>query len=77
MTYGDGTAYTIVGVMPQGLDYPKGTDFWAPVVPSMSPDALSLMAFYVIGRLAPGATPANAADELTAFLQRAEDVLAG
>ena len=62
--------YTIVGVMPEGLDYPKGTDFWAPVVSSMSPDALSLMAFYVIGRLAPGATPTSAANELTTFLKQ-------
>ena len=72
VTFGDGPEYTIVGVMPQGLDFPKGTDFWAPVVPSMSPDALSAMGFYVIGRLAPGATPTNAAEELTAFLKRAE-----
>jgi len=72
VTYGDGTTYTIVGVMPQGLDYPKGTDFWAPVVPSMSPEGLSQMGFYVIGRLAPGATPTKAADELTAFFTRAE-----
>ena len=72
MTYGDGPAYTIVGVMPQGLDYPKDTDFWAPVVPSMSPDALSLMGFYVIGRLVPGATPRNAGDELTTYLRRAD-----
>lgn len=72
VTYGDGTAYTIVGVMPQGLDYPRRTDFWAPVVPSMSAETLSLMGFYVIGRLVPDATPANAADELTAFLKRAE-----
>src|SRR5262245_382402 len=71
--YGDGTAYTIVGVMPQGLGYPKGTDFWAPVVPSMSPETLSQMAFYVIGRLVSGATPADAADDLTAFFRRAED----
>lgn len=71
VTFGDGTAYTIVGVMPQGLDYPEGTDFWAPVVPSMSPEELSLMGFYVIGRLAPGAAPTNAADEMTAFLRRA------
>jgi putative ABC transport system permease protein len=70
--YGDGTAYTIVGVMPQGLDYPKGTDFWAPVVPSMPPGPLSLMGFYIIGRLAPGATASNAADEMTAFFRRAE-----
>jgi predicted permease len=72
VTYGDGTVYTIVGVMPEGLDYPKGTDFWAPVVSSMSPDALSLMAFYVIGRLVPGATPTSAANELTTFLQHAD-----
>lgn len=72
VTYGDGTAYTIVGVMPRGLDYPKGTDFWAPVVPSMSAETLSLMGFYVIGRLVPGATATNAADEMTAFLRRAE-----
>jgi putative ABC transport system permease protein len=71
--YGDGTPYTIVGVMPQGLDYPRGTDFWAPVVPSLSPETLSLMGFYVIGRLVARATPADAADELTAFFRRAED----
>jgi putative ABC transport system permease protein len=71
VTYGEGIAYTIVGVMPEGLDYPRGTDFWAPVVPAMSPDVLSLMGFYVIGRLAPGASPASAGNELTTFLQRA------
>jgi putative ABC transport system permease protein len=70
--FGDSTAYTIVGVMPQGLDYPKGTDYWAPVVPSMSAAALSRMAFYVIGSLSPGATSAGAANELTAFFGRAE-----
>jgi predicted permease len=68
----DGTSYTIVGVMPQGLDYPQGTDFWAPVVPSMSPEGLSLMHFYVLARLAPGATPANAAEEMTSFFKRAD-----
>jgi putative ABC transport system permease protein len=70
--YGEGIEYTIVGVMPQGFDFPKGTDFWAPVTPSMSPEVLSLMAFYVVGRLAPGATPAHAAEELTTFFQRPE-----
>jgi putative ABC transport system permease protein len=27
----DGAAYTIVGVMPQGFDYPKGTQIWRPL----------------------------------------------
>ncbi len=67
LTYDDGVAYTIVGVMPQGLDFPKGTDFWAPVVPSTAPKEL-----YLIGRLAPGATATSALDELTRFFGRAE-----
>src|SRR5256886_3352507 len=65
LTYDDGVAYTIVGVMPQGLDYPRGTDFWAPVVPSTVPKDL-----YIIGRLAAGRAAADAQDELTAFFRR-------
>ncbi len=67
LTYDDGVAYTIIGVMPQGLEYPKGTEFWAPIVPSNVPKDL-----YVIGRLVPGARATNARDELTAFFGRAE-----
>ena len=66
-TYDDGVSYTIVGVMPQGLEYPSGTDLWAPVVPSTVPKDL-----YVIGRLAPGRTAADAQDEMTVFFGRAE-----
>src|SRR5213593_841076 len=65
LTWDDRVAYTIVGVMPQGLDYPRGTDFWAPVVPSTVPKDL-----YVIGRLAAGRAAADAQDELTAFFWR-------
>ena len=39
-THDDGLTYTIVGVMPQGLDFPKGTDFWAPVAALTSPAAM-------------------------------------
>src|SRR5438132_2781361 len=65
LTYDDGVAYTIVGVMPQGLDYPRGTDFWAPVVPSTVPKDLD-----VIVRLGAGRAAADAQDELTAFFRR-------
>src|SRR5262249_10770564 len=27
-----GNEYRIVGVMPPGLDYPRGSDFWSPIV---------------------------------------------
>src|SRR3989441_10156786 len=60
-----GAACTVVGVMPQGLAYPRGTDFWAPVVPSTVPKDL-----YVIGRIAAGRAAADAQDELTVFFRR-------
>ena len=62
--------YTIVGVMPQGLDYPRGTDFWASITGSTSADGLKLRSFDVIGRLAPGASPASAREEVTALFAR-------
>src|SRR5216683_6827921 len=72
--YGTGVAHTIVGVMPQGLDYPSGADIWVPLVPARTrPGTNSTVAdVEVIGRLRPGAIAAHARDELTDFLRRAE-----
>src|SRR3989441_6341249 len=72
--YGNGVAHTIVGVMPQGLDYPRGAEIWAPLVPARTrPGTDSTVAdVEVIGRLRPGAIAAHARDELTAFLRRPE-----
>lgn len=72
--YEDNVTSTIVGVMPQGLDYPRGTDFWAPLVATTRRAALSDAALDVdvIGRLAPFATIADARGELTAFFGRAD-----
>ncbi|HEX6964220.1 MAG TPA: ABC transporter permease [Gemmatimonadaceae bacterium] len=70
--YDDGVVYTIVGVMPQGLDYPSGTDFWAPVVAPASPRQRSYIVLDVVGRLRSGATLADARNELTAFFNRPE-----
>src|SRR5881396_2853526 len=74
VTYGTGVAYTIVGVMPQGLDYPRGADMWAPLVPARTrPGTDSTVAdVEVIGRLRPGAIAAHARAELTAFYGRPE-----
>ena len=66
----NGVAYTIVGVMPKGLDYPRGTDVWA-AIRAATPEAnLRFVAVHGLGRLAPGATPERAAGELTAFFGR-------
>ena len=66
----DGTPYTIVGVMPLGLDYPQSVDFWAAVVPSSGPlgDQPIYAELNAIGRLRPGASIADAREELTRFL---------
>ena len=65
----DNTPYTIVGVMPRGLDYPQGVDFWTPVVPSSGPlgDEPIYAELNLIGRLRPGASLVQAQEDLTRF----------
>ena len=67
-----GVAHSIVGVMPVGLDYPRGTDFWAPVIPNSAPlgDYAVYAELHVIGRVRRGASPAEARAELTSFFGR-------
>lgn len=66
----DNVTYTVVGVMPRGLDYPRGTDAWAAMLPATPERNFPYVALEVIGRLAPGATPAVARDEMSAYLRR-------
>jgi putative ABC transport system permease protein len=68
-----GVSHTIVGVMPQGLDYPRGADFWAPLEPnSTGPDSMNVAwpSLDVLGRLRAGAWPADARAELTGYFAR-------
>ena len=67
-----GVSHTIVGVMPQGLDYPRGTELWAPIIPSTTrPGSTSSSAEVdVLARLRPGAAPVDAQRELTELFQR-------
>ena len=70
----NGRTYTVVGVMPQGLDYPTGVDMWAPLVASSTGTGDSLHLAYpsldVVARLRPGASLAGARAELTDYLAR-------
>lgn len=72
--HGNGVAFTIVGVMPLGLDYPKGVDYWAPLVPAKTqPGTDSAFAHVdLIGRLRASATAVTVRNELTAYYRRAE-----
>ena len=65
-----GIAYAVVGVMPPGLDYPRGTDVWAAVRAAIPPANMNYIAFDLLGRLAPDATPADARNEMTAYFRR-------
>ena len=73
-----GVMHTIVGVMPQGLDFPRGTELWAAIVPSRTqPGSDSTFAHVdVIGRLAEGATLQTAQAEMSAYLQRPDGSMA-
>lgn len=68
-----GTRYRIVGVMPRGLEYPNGSDFWAPYVPARvgsETDTTAYTALDLVARLAPRASTVDAAHELSAFYTR-------
>ena len=78
----DGQSVEIVGVMPEGLDFPRGAELWIPVVPMLSsgpPQSPSILdtvgVFYVIGRMRPDLDVARlrtAIDDIERNLDRAD-----
>ena len=70
-----GAAYSIVGVMPEGLSFERGADVWRPLNAQFpiraDSDADSPYGMVrVVGRLAPGATLGAARDEFASFFSR-------
>lgn len=65
-----GQHHTVVGVMPPGLDYPRGTEVWVPMLAVIPPRATPFLSVNVIGRLARGATMTDARNEMTAYFHR-------
>lgn len=74
----DGGSRTIVGVMPAGMDLPRGTDFWMPVVPVLTGADQSQQGLrnvgvlFLVGRLAPGVAVDHARRDLDAIGSRVE-----
>jgi putative ABC transport system permease protein len=74
----DGQAYTIVGVAPEGFQYPNKTEVWIPpfqLVPMLGPrmDLERTRGFgflSAVGLLKPGVTVERANDEMTAITAR-------
>jgi len=64
--------YAIVGVLPQGFEYPRGADLWttlALVVPEWEQNPTQPL-LDLVGRLKAGATPADALGEVNSAVQR-------
>jgi putative ABC transport system permease protein len=73
----DGIARRIVGVMPEGFNYPfPGTDLWVPTAwEARRRDQVSFRRAHgmrVLGRLSPGVAPGEAETELVAIARRLE-----
>lgn len=60
------TRYTVVGVMPAGFEFERGSEIWLPAVPTLDPSTRpSIRSLSVVGRLKPGATLAQLRAELS------------
>ena len=67
--------HVVVGVMPEGFDFPRGTDFWTPVIPILAESEAKwkinarsdVGVLFMVGRLRDGVSPEAASDELTAM----------
>ncbi len=66
----DGSPATIVGVLPPGFDFPQRADVWLPLQPSGELRGGVANGAFVFGRLADGATQAQARTELEAINAR-------
>jgi len=69
----DNETFTVVGVMPEGFDYPAQTALWAPR--EITPPQVSRTAhnFQVVARLADGVTLEQARADISALSRRLKD----
>ena len=66
----DGTATTIVGVMPEGMEFPSNTELWTPVVPTADREKRGDRFLSVFGRLKPGVSLKEATVEFNGVAAR-------
>ena len=68
-----GYTLTVIGVMPEHFNFPKGADVYAPI--DFTPQRVGnrrMHGYYVIGRLKPGATIEGAQSEIDTIMKRLE-----
>ena len=66
----DGTAVTIVGVMPPGMQFPAQAELWTALVPTKDEEPRRVRFLNVFGRLSAGATRAQALTEMNGIAAR-------
>jgi len=73
----DGVGRQVVGIMPQGFDFPtRETEYWTPFTlapPERNPNERRVMLVPFIARLKPGVTPEQAAAEGNAIIVRNQE----
>lgn len=71
----DAESYTVVGVMPSDIQYPRGAKLWVPLVPHLGAQGTELRIYRVlkaVGRLKPGVTVEKADSEMRVIAGRLE-----
>jgi putative ABC transport system permease protein len=66
----NGQPVTIVGVMPEGMQFPNGMELWTPVVPTAEQEARNSRFLQAFGRLRAGAGRAQAQTEMNGIAAR-------
>lgn len=72
-----GRPLTIVGVVPEGFEFPASTELWLPLPREPALLHSRFAPFSIIGRLRPGAAPHQARAELQAFFREREATVYG
>jgi len=68
----NGTGYTVVGVMPQGFEYPRGSEAWIALVPAIDTlvDNPHIAFLNIVGRVRPGVSTEGARLDAERLLAR-------
>ena len=68
----DGRSHSIVGVMPEGFNFPENTEMWTPLGWDVTQHSRNAKFMEVVARLKPGITVESAQSELNALAARLE-----
>jgi putative ABC transport system permease protein len=62
--------FTVIGVMPQGFEFPESQRLWIPLAPEVHQDERRLRYLFAFGRLTAGISQQRAVDDLNAIAGR-------